>query len=427
MKKNSRRQFLNSLPFLAMVAHSDRMALKKPVPASYSRRALSKIRLRESYLVFVGKESDQPKKQIPEGFLHTHYPPLSAIPSTKEVDFPWKKETFTNGALGAVDQLGAINEGVYVEGNNIIQIIASTPGTPDTGAGSPQYKNWYRISTDQGKSFSELKLIVVGGHTKGNPVPQVLLGRNGFTTPFTSPIFKNKKGEILVPVNLHPWDDQKGKIYNPADAFLFGDSGVLIAKWNHSMTDVTWEFGKWLRIDHNRSTRGLFEPSLAELNDGKSFAMVCRGSNFKRPELPSYAWTSFSDDQCRTWTSPQPFTYSDGTPFYVPASCSTLFRARHTGTLYWIGNLSKRNPDGNHPRNPLVIGQVDEKQFGLIKSTVLEIDQYHPESEVSTVELSNFKVLEHNTRNEIVVVLTRRVKSEWAKDYSWYHIDLDAT
>ncbi len=421
MRTAGRRHFLEKASLLAVGAVIGKISFS-PAASRASKR--QPIHVTDKYITFVEQASAHQKKEIPEGFIHTHHPSVPEVPRVQEVDFPWGKETFTNGSLGAIGQLGAVNEGIHIDGARILQIVASTPGTPDSGSGSPQYKNWYRISSDNGRSFSEFRLIVAEGLTKENPLPGVVIGRNGFTTPFTSPILKSAAGEIIVPVNLHPWDDQNQRIYNPADAFLFGDSGVLTGKWNHNSTDIIWSFGNWLRIDHNRSTRGLFEPSLAELRKTRTFAMVMRGSNYKRPELPSYAWVSFSSDQCRSWSTPEPFTYSDGIPFFVPASCSTLFRSRHTGTLYWVGNLIDKNPDGNHPRNPLVIGQVDEDHFGLIRSTVVEIDRYRPESEESSVELSNFKILEHKSLNEIVVALTRRIKSKWAKDLSWYRIVL---
>lgn len=416
----SRRGFLSRIPLLGVIACGPGFRKREDSPERSGPEPPRNIRLLDSHITFVGELSGSSQREIPPGFIHSHFPPLPPIiRSATEESFPWEKET----VVGA-GHLGAINEGVYTDGKRILQIVASTPGTPDTGSGSPLYKNWYRISTDGGKTYSKFRLLVVEGHTTDHPMPGVALGRNGYTTPFTSPILKSAGGEILVPVNLHPWDKQHQRIYNPADAFLFGDSGVLIGKWNREANDLIWSFGNWLRIDHNRSTRGLFEPSLAELDGGERYVMVARGSNYRRTELPSFAWVSFSTDRCRTWSVPEPFRYSDGTPFYVPASCSTLYRSAQSRNLYWIGNLTHINPKGNHPRNPLVIGQVSENPFGLIKNTVLEIDRWHPGSEGPLAQLSNFKVLTHEKKDEIVITLTRRIENQSAEAPSWYHLAL---
>jgi hypothetical protein len=115
--------------------------------------------------------------------------------------------------------------------------------------------------------------------------------------------------------------------------------------------------------------------------------MVTRCSNSGRPELPGYAWHSFSDDYCRTWSAPKPFTYNDGTNFFVPTAHSTLFKSRKTGRVYWIGNLNETNPNGSYPRFPLTIGEVDVEKFGLIKDTVMNMDTRHPEVEGPLVQL----------------------------------------
>lgn len=375
-------------------------------------------------LVFIDESTTNFVRKVPSEFVFSCYPATPSLPDVIEVDFDWKKEKCTKGVVKDLTRLGAINEGVYKDQNRILQIIASTPGTPDTSSGSPLYKNWYRISSDGGKSYSDFKLIITEEGSRMNPIKGVRIGRNGYTVPFTSPILTAANGEIMVPVNLHPWDSENHKIYNPADAFLFGDSGVLIGKWTKDGKDINWTFGNWLRINYHRSTRGLFEPSLAALTPNGKFAMVMRGSNYKRADLQSRAWLSFSDDYCRSWSRPEPLKYSDGEDLFVPASCSTLFRSVYSGVLYWIGNVTPTNPYGNHPRNPLIIGRIDENNFGLIKESITVIDHRHPEQEDENVELSNFKILTHPDLDEIIVALVRRVDGKWADGVSWYRIKL---
>lgn len=419
LNPNGRRSFLRKCTALCLLTGSSGL----PFTLKETSHQPHRIRVLDRERVFVSGHTGA-IRPIPDRFVHRLFPKLPEVPDTLEVNYPWKKENCAHFKERALDGLGAINDGILADGQNILQIIPTTPTTPDTQSGSPLYKCWYRLSTDGGKNFTDFKLIVQDGNAPDYPVKGVKIGRNGYTIPLTSPFVKGSNGEILIPVHLHPWDEERQMIYNPADAYLFGDSGVLIGEWTADRSDLRWKFGEWLRIDHRLSTRGLFEPSIVELSPGH-FAMVMRGSNLKKPDLPSYAWLSFSSDYCRTWTTPKPFSYSDGQPFFVPAACSTLFRSVFNQKLYWIGNICDQNPSGNHPRYPLVMGRVDEKKFGLIRESVVVIDHRVANREDLSVELSNYKILECPDTPEIVVAVTRREKGTWAKAPSWFQILLD--
>lgn len=369
-------------------------------------------------IVFIDQSSaPRPIPSDPKFRIGSNIP---SLPTSIEVPFPWEEEKLIS------NRSGYITSNVFIDPDKrfILQLMLSTPGTPDTATGSPQYKTWYRVSSDGGRTFSEPSLVVIEGHEMEKPINGVEIGRNGYNINFTTPIIKSSSGKVIIPVNLHPWDAENGKIYNPADAFIFQDAGALIGEWNGQLKDITWKFGQWLRIDHQVSTRGLSEPSIVELADGR-FVMISRGSNLRQPNLPAHAWAAFSEDECMTWSVPQPFGYTDGSNFHVPASCSTIFRSRVNGKLYWIGNLVDSNPDGNHPRFPLVIGEVSEDPFGLIENTVIQIDTRHTNREGELIQLSNFNILEHHHNGEIIVTLTRREGRETAKAPSWYKIRLN--
>lgn len=353
------------------------------------------------------------------GFLL--HPDLPGIPAVNPVPFAWGKENFSSG------NGHHITDNVYLEAGKpwVLQLAISTPGKSDTAAGSPLYKTWYRVSTDNGGHFTPLKQLIVKGHNPMEPVDGVLIGRNGYNVDFGRPIVKASNGEIMVPVGLHPWDTVHNKRYLPdPKAFLFQDAGVLAGKWAADGSDLQWEFGKWLRIDHNQSTRGLSEPSVVELSTPGHFAMVARGSNLARFDLPCYAWVSFSKDYCRTWSPCRPLAYSDGGAFFVTTAQSALFRSATTGKTYWIGNLQKENPKASAPRYPLVMGEMDLKVFGLIRDTVIRIDTRQDDREDQTVQLSNFRIMEHKTKKEIIVSLKRRDKTGAAAADSWYRIGL---
>lgn len=352
-------------------------------------------------------------------YYYTNVPP---IPQNMPVPFEWETENFysSNG--------GYITDNVYLEPDKpwILQLSISTPGKGDTKAGSPQYKIWYRTSNDNGSTFTRLNQVIVEGYTSRNPIKGVEIGRNGYNVDFTRPIIRASNGEIMVPMGLHPWDEVNQKIFLPEPgAFLFQDAGVLIGKWLTDGSDVVWSFGEWLRIDYNKSTRGLSEPTIAELNKNGRFAMISRGSNLARLELPCHAWVSFSDDYCRNWSDPEPLTYSTGESFYVTTAHSTLFKSRINGKTYWLGNLQHDNPRASIPRYPLVIGEVDLENFGVIKETVVEIDTRQPKDGGDNLQLSNFRILENDKRAEIIVTLTRREGSNSASHPTWYRIKLE--
>ena len=369
-------------------------------------------------IVFIDQTSNY--RTIPADPDFRNLTNIPALPPTIEVPFPWKEEKLISNTHGYITG----NVFVDPEKRFVLQLMLSTPGTPDTSTGSPQYKTWYRISNDGGRTFSKPSLVVIEGNTLKNPIEGVEIGRNGYNINFTTPIIMGSSGKIIVPVNLHPWDEKGQKIYNPVDAYIFQDAGALIGEWDEQTKDRIWRFGSWLRIDHHVSTRGLSEPSIVELEDGR-YVMISRGSNLRKPNLPAHAWASFSVDDCMTWSKPRPFGYSDGTSFHVPASCSTIFRSKVTNKLYWIGNLVDHNPDGNFPRFPLIIGEVNENPFGLLKETVVQIDTRHADREGDKVQLSNFNILEHNQKEEIVITLTRREGHDVANAPSWYKIKLN--
>ena len=95
-----------------------------------------------------------------------------------------------------------------------------------------------------------------------------------------------------------------GKLFKPAGAYTYHDSGVLIGRWSRGRR-LDWKIGDRIPGDPARATRGMDEPTVAELAAGR-ILLAMRGSNDKRPELPSYRWHSSSSDGGRHWTAPAP-------------------------------------------------------------------------------------------------------------------------
>lgn len=182
--------------------------------------------------------------------------------------------------------------------------------------------------------------------------------------------------------------------------------------------------GDRIEGDPTRATRGMDEPTVAQLADGRTL-MVMRGSNDKRPELPSYRWHSFSSDDGRHWTKPEPWTYSNGEPFFSPSSCSQLLAHTQNGRLYWLGNITPQNPRGNRPRYPFMLGEVDRRSGLLQRETLRAIVDKGTDDDPS-MTLSNFHAREDRESGGIALHMTRLVAapSGWRGDALIYRIAL---
>lgn len=257
----------------------------------------------------------------------------------------------------------------------------------------------YQVSEDQGKTFQESKQIIVKGGTPEKWVKGVEYGKNSTMISFSAPLV-DSRGRILLPCHRFKLVPESVNTYQiPIEA------GCLIGNWSED-GEIEWEFGDVVHPDFKRTARGLFEPAIAELEDGRLF-MICRGSNARMdPDVPGYKWKTFSEDGGYTWQTPERLKYDDDGLFFSPSTGSRLIRHSRNGKLYWIGNIVPENPGGNWPRYPLQIAEVDEQRLALIRESVVEIDTRNPEDS-ERLQLSNFRVYEDFDTGEIVVVLAR--------------------
>jgi hypothetical protein len=173
--------------------------------------------------------------------------------------------------------------------------------------------------------------------------------------------------------------------------------------------------------DPARSTRGMDEPTLARLSDGR-IMMLMRGSNAGHPELPGFRWVSWSSDGGWHWTKPQPWTYTSGEPPFSPSACSQLLR-HSSGKLYWIGHITPANPRGNRPRYPVVIGGVDESTGLLIRDSLIRIDDRGPGDD-EILMLYPPSAHEDRRTREIAIHLSRisAFPSGWVGDAWLYRV-----
>ena len=245
------------------------------------------------------------------------------------------------------------------------------------------------MSTDGGRTFGPPFQIVQQGYDADHYMESVWHGKNSAQTS-CSFIEKLSDGTLLFPITIRPLDES-GEIYNPGGGHTFSYAAALLGRWNEQASDIEWDLGQILIPDHTRTTRGFCEPIGSELEDGR-LLMICRGSNDANPSLRGYKWRLFSSDLGRTWTEGEPLRFADGGELLSPATCSRLIR-HSSGELYWFGNILSENPVGNGPRYPLQLARVDERNGGIIRESVVVIDDRQPD-ECETLQLSNFWVYE---------------------------------
>ncbi len=263
----------------------------------------------------------------------------------------------------------------------------------------------YSVSEDGGRTNKISEPIIHEGaeFDARHPLPGVTVGHNCVQIgdlgqrPLT-----RRDGIILMPVQSSPVGPG-GRYHNPGGGLTFTDCLLLMGRWR-SDGRLSWTVSDRVRGNPAQSTRGLIEPTLAELQDG-SLIMVMRGSNDRRPSLPGHRWVARSCDGGMHWTLPEPWTYEDGERFFSPSSCSQLI-PWHDGRLFWLGNIVKKNPVGNRPRYPLVLGEVDTVTGRLRRHSLKVVDDRRPE-EGETLTLSNFYAREDRADRSLRLHMSR--------------------
>lgn len=282
------------------------------------------------------------------------------------------------------------------------------PGVPE-GAWARQQRycdglryncfSYYRISRDCGKTWTQPRQFRYEDGAEFDPAdplkPSFLQRNQGY---FGCNFLRHSNGALiycLVHTNDH--DDAE----NESRMWRLG-SRCFIGQWDAGDGDYTWEAGDQVKVLSDISSTGLEEPVLAELADGR-LLVVYRGSNTER--TPGHKWFSISEDGGRTLSPVEELKYDDGSSFYSSSTIHRCFRHSMTGKLYWIGNITAVPPDGNWPRYPLVIAEVDEKIPAIRKSTVTRIDDRRPDQS-AYVEFSNFSLLEDRETHDLEIYLT---------------------
>ena len=257
-----------------------------------------------------------------------------------------------------------------------------------------------RISRDQGLTWEEPKLLRYEPGDDFDPddpfKPGYLRHNQAY---FGSNILRRSDGTLVHCVaHANAPNDPK----NDARAWRMA-SLCFLGKWNAATKEYDWTPGERVEISPDISSRGLMEPFVAELKDGR-LLIVWRGSNTAK--TAGRKWFSISTDGGRTLSPPAEWKYDDGSQFYSPSAIHKMLRHSVTGKLYWLGNICPTPPKANSPRYPLVIAEVDETTAALKRSTVTLIDD-RAEDDSPRLQLSNFSFFEDRRTHHLEIYLTR--------------------
>jgi hypothetical protein len=263
---------------------------------------------------------------------------------------------------------------------------------------------YVRTSSDQGRIWSE---------------PQPLRYEAGDTFdpnhPLNTNFLNHNEGypgnNLLVrsPGNLVFYLAHANAVNDPQNNFRPWRLGSLcfLGQWDTTTRSYRWTPGKPVTISPEVSARGLMEPEVAELTDGR-LLVVWRGStqgwDGTVAIIPGRKLYSLSTDGGCTLSAPAEWKYDDGSSFYSPSSFHRMIRHSATGKLYWLGNISATPPSGNSPRHPLVIAEVDETTATLKRRTVTAIDERQPGQ--GDIQFSNFSLIEDRITHDLMLHLT---------------------
>ena len=250
----------------------------------------------------------------------------------------------------------------------------------------------------------------------------------GIISDFCVPI-KTSRGCLLFPVYKPAIDEEGSRLHYPGHSWATVDASLVIIGEYQADGDLNWRAGQTVPCDLEMTCRGLDEPTIVELKDGR-LAMICRGDNSVFPDRPGYKWLAFSEDRGQSWCKAVPLLCTDGEAIESSSTGSAIFRSIKTDKLYWIGNICTdgERPNGNWPRSPIVIAEVQEEPFALKRETITIIDQRGP-NDSSRVQFSNFRYYQDRQTGDVVLFLSRygeRSAENWKlADYYRYRIEVD--
>lgn len=259
----------------------------------------------------------------------------------------------------------------------------------------------WQMSTDEGRTWSAPQLLK---YEEGADVSQTDWGQPEYLTHNRS-----YTGYNLLPLpggGLATACSINTDITNAKGAReTVGGVALFVGRWNTAEETYEWQPSNPVAVSRQVSDRGLFEGWVVELKNGDLFVDMRANRTKINPGRSFYA---ISTDGGRTLGSATELKYDDGTQFFRPSSLAMLLRHSVTGKLYWFGNICRfPDPvDGNRPRFPLVLAEVDEDLPALKRSTLTIIDDYDMKTQTPSIQYSNFSLVEDRVSHDFELYLT---------------------
>ena len=269
-------------------------------------------------------------------------------------------------------------------------------------------KPYYRISDDCGRTWSVKRFMIQSGSDEDGAYDEthfmrgVVFGRNMATT-VVSKAAALSDGSMLLGVQRQI---PEGAVNAGPTGMGFLQAGAMKGRWDEKNARFVWEFGDWVGMPFEITTRGLYEPSLAELPNGDVF-MLCRGSNYTRSDdIIGCKFYCVSKDGGMHWNESKPLLYDTGDVMFS-SSCSTKLVSHSNGKLYFIGVINDKNPRGNLPRYPLCVAEIDQTTLTVKKNTVFVIDTKPDDMDDTAglpVDFSNHWACEDERTGDLIVM-----------------------
>ena len=219
-------------------------------------------------------------------------------------------------------------------------------------------KMYYQISRNGGKNWGELYPIIEGEYDKGNWPDGI--GCYGGMVDFNQGCILND-GALLCPTWKFRYFPETDSIAEKDTGMWWLAVGALRGEWKYDNSGIDGEFSSWLTLNRDKSCRGLCEPTMVELKDGRVLAVMRAGKPVDS-DFSGVKFYSVSEDGGRTWSEPEVLTYEDGSPMYSPSSMVQVLRWNACNGIYLITNILDRDDiiRGCDPRYPIQIARLNE-------------------------------------------------------------------
>lgn len=268
----------------------------------------------------------------------------------------------------------------------------------------------WQISRDAGLTWEPGRPLVQSGkeYDETHWARDIAYGRNCGQSDL-SPILKATDGTILHGFSMRPLDEA-GNLLSPCGCYYY-QVGCLRGRWRKDLSGLDWEVGDYVSVPPNQSAVGCCEPAMALLNDS-DVLMVMRCQGNKKLGIPSLKFMTVSRDLGRTWDTPRPVTFDDGTVVNSPASLSSLFVSSKNGRLYWIANILDEPSYDQRPRYPLVLAEMDRETLRVRREGMTVIDTWK-EGQPKDVRYTNWGFYQERGTGDLILHMVEEPKISW--------------